>query len=462
MNVLLVNPPQRGVYGTPIPPLYPPLGLLYLAAALELEGHAVRLLDMDAEALGKEGYVRLLRQLEPEMVGITAVTPTYPAACELGRLARATRRSTVVMGGPHATALPSQVLREGGADIVVIGEGENTLVELSRVVGDGRRLGSVRGTAWLDGEQVCLSEPRDLIDDLDRLPFPARYLLRQPHGYRPADARAHPVATLLASRGCPGRCTFCASHLTAGRWVRRRSKEAVAEELRHLRRRCGVREVHIVDDCFTAGREAVLETLEEIARAGLELSFLFCNGLRADMVDRDVLRSLRRMGTWSVGYGVEDADPEILRRAGKPTDLDRVRDAVSDARAMGIATWLFFMIGLPGQSHASLKRSVRFALELDPDYAKFEIFKPYPGTAAWDELHDSGLILERDWSRYGIHTSPVHRLPGLGRKDMLDWRRRAHRAFYLRPGKAFCHMKRALTGARPNPAAGAFLLRTML
>jgi anaerobic magnesium-protoporphyrin IX monomethyl ester cyclase len=462
MSVLLVNPPQRGVYGTLIPPLYPPLGLLYVAAALESEGCAVRLLDMDAEAVGWEGYARSVKELEPTIVGLTAVTPTYPAARELGRLARAAGTCTVVMGGPHATALPGEVLREKAADVVVIGEGERTMVELSRALGERADPAHIPGIAWLEGDEVRFSAPRAVVDDLDDLPLPARYLLRQPHGYRPADARSHPVATLLASRGCPGRCTFCASHLTAGRRVRRRSKEAIAEELRYLRRRLGIREVHIVDDCFTAGREAVLDTAEEVAAAGLGLSFLFCNGLRADMTDRDVLSSLKRMGTWSVGYGVEDADSGILRRVGKPTDFDRVRDAVSGARAMGMTTWLFFMIGLPGQSHTSLQRSVRFALELDPDYAKFEIFKPYPGTTAWTELDGLGLILERDWSRYGIHTPPVHHLPGLGREEMLAWRRRAHRAFYLRPGKALRHMRRAFTGARPNPAAGAFLLRTML
>jgi anaerobic magnesium-protoporphyrin IX monomethyl ester cyclase len=462
MKILLVNPPQRGVYGASMAPLYPPLGLLYVAAVLEGEGHVVRLLDMDAEAIDVEGFTLLLKEYGPSVVGLTAVTPTYPAARALGASARAMGGCTVVMGGPHATALPGDVLREAGADVVVVGEGERTLAELVRALGEQAGLEGVPGLAWLEDGEVRFSGPRPLLEDLDDLPLPARYLLRQPLGYRPTDARARPVATLLASRGCPGRCTFCASHLIAGRRVRRRSTEAIVEELRYLRRRCGVREVHLVDDCFTAGRDAVLETAEEVARLGLGLSFLFCNGLRADMVDRDVLRSLRSMGTWSVGYGVEDADPGILERAGKPTDLERVREAVSLAAALGMTTWVFFMIGLPGQSHVSLQRSVRFALELDPDYAKFEIFKPYPGTAAWKELDDSGLIFERDWSRYGIHTPPVHRLPGLGGREMLGWRRRAHRAFYLRSGKAWRHMRRAFAGAKPNPSAGVFLLRTML
>jgi radical SAM superfamily enzyme YgiQ (UPF0313 family) len=244
--------------------------------------------------------------------------------------------------------------------------------------------------------------------------------------------------------------------------VRRRSKEAVADELRSLRRRYRVREVHIVDDCFTAGRDAVLSTTEEVARADLGMSFLFCNGLRADMVDRDVLTALKRMGTWSVGFGVEDADPAILARAGKPMNLNAVREAVSQSRALGLTTWVFFMIGLPGQTNSSLNRSLELALGLGADYVKFEIFKPFPGTAAWSDLRSRGLLLDEDWSSYGIHTPPVHRLPGLERHEMLAWRRRAHRAFYLKPGTLRAHLGKAFGGSRPNPRAAAFLLRTML
>ena len=164
MKVLLANPPQRGVYGTPMPPLYPPLGLMYVAASLERAGHVVRLLDMDAENVDDRGFAAITHEWQPELVGITAVTPTYPAAARLGRLA-ARMGTTVVMGGPHVTALPSEVLTEGAADIVVIGEGERTAVELAAVLEAGADLRDVAGIAWRNGSGVRRTRNRPEASD---------------------------------------------------------------------------------------------------------------------------------------------------------------------------------------------------------------------------------------------------------------------------------------------------------
>jgi len=464
VRILLVNPSQRTVYGPGILPPYPPLGLLYLGAALEQAGHRVAFFDHDIERSRGIDMTAVLRESKPDLVGITTTTPTLGAALRAGRLAKEAVGCTVVVGGPHASLVPTEVLRSEVFDIAVVGEGERTMTELAAHIAEGgESLDQVDGIYYRDAGAVVATDRRAPEPDVDSIPFPARHLLCHPHAYSPPDAIARPFVTIIASRGCANRCTFCSTPALFGPDVRRRSVSNVMAEIEDCVRRYGIREVHLADDCFTSDRGWTLEFCGELAERDLGINLFFMNGLRADQVDREMLAALKRVGLINVGFGVESGNQSVLNRARKGLRLSRVVESFAMAKDLGLTTWAFFMIGLPGEDESTVRDTVRVAKMLDPDFAKFFIFKPYPGSEAYEELSAQGLIFDRCPDHYGLYGPPVHRLPELGESRIARWYRRANIEFYLRPRTILRHLLRvrSFSQLRLNLRALRFLAQSV-
>lgn len=461
MNILLVNPPQGGTYGTFRPPVQMHMGLAYLAAMVA--GEQVRILDWDAEQCDDGSFARTVEEGDFAIAGFTVVTTSFHPAVRLAKEIKSRRpRTVVVFGGMHPTVMPDETLASGAVDIVVKGEGEQTFKEITECVKKGGDLSRIAGIAYKEGQAVRETPPRALLPDLDALPFPARHLFRN-HDYTYPDSLYKETAPIITSRGCPGRCSFCGSHRIWQRLFRARSAANVADEIERLVKSSGVREIHIWDDNFATDRKRVFAIRDEIRRRGVKVAFAFPNGIRADCLDREVLSALKEMGTYSVAIGVESGSQEMLNACHKGVRLERIREIFSLLKEMKIETWAFFMIGFFGETAETIRQDIRFAKELDPDFVKFHILKPLPGSEAYERMRSNGWMLTQDYAQYGFHTPPIHRLKDLDPAAMMDWQRTAYRSFYLRLRKIAQQITRLRTANRCllNFRAALGMLRMM-
>lgn len=437
-RVLLVVPSQLEVYGVRIRPAYPALGVLSVAALLERAGHHVVVVDMDADEMDNDDVVGLLVRERIEVLGVTAVTATWPNAVQLARAARRRLPSLpTIIGGIHATVDPMGCVSERAFDFVAVGEAECTALELVDALAVGRRdMSNIPGLVFRGPTGTPVSTgARSLLPDLDELPPPALHLVRSLGRYAPADAQHLPVAPVMVSRGCPGQCTYCQTKNIFGRRTRFRSPERVVEEIRHRVQVLGVKEIHFLDDVLTASRPFVRRFCALMRAEPYRVQIEVANGLRADMVNEEILADLQSVGLQNVGFGIETGSERVGRLIKKGISKDQTRRAVSIAKKLGLETWGFFVLGLPGDDEQSIRETVDFAMELDPKYAKFLILKPFPGSEAYYQLDEQGLIDNRDYARYGVYTAPVHHLPGLSSARILQLQQQAFRRFYLRPEK---------------------------
>lgn len=466
LRVLLVNPSQFHAYGMRVGVPYPPLGLLQIAARLEALRPSV---EVDFCDLDLQGWPALREKLSggsPNLVGLTATTPTFSSALEVAELATELAPQALrVIGGPEATAEPEHVLSTPAFDVAIVGEGEETVVALAERLRQGKGDCSGIPGLWCRRDGRLVRNPRrPLIKDLDGLPWPARHLLPSLGAYQPPDALHQPVATIMASRGCSGRCTFCCSPASFGRRVRYRSVANVVAEIGHLVRDHGVREIHFADDSLTEDRQWVLELCATLRSAALPVHYMFMNGLRVDQVDGELLSALRSIRMQSIGFGIESASPRVLERMRKGIDPREALSTIQLAKEMGFTTWCFFIFGAPGETEESAKETLDFALKADPDFAKFFIFKPFPGTPAYNELVEHGLIDGYERDSTGVYASPVHRLEEMSAERMRYWQRHANRSFYLRPSKILGHARRirSATQLGYNLRSLRFMLGMML
>jgi len=223
--------------------------------------------------------------------------------------------------------------------------------------------------------------------------------------------------------------------------MRYRSVSNIIEEIDEIVK-LGYKEMHILDDNFTANKKRATELCNEIRKRNYDLNFEFSNGLRADMVDYEVLSALKSIGVKDVGFGIESGNEQILKNIKKGISKDTVRESVRLAKELKFEIWGFFIIGSLGETPETVRDTINFAKELDPDFAKFLILKPFPGSEVYSQLLSKNLIDNFDYSNYGVYTPPVHHLATMDSNEILYWQKRAFREFYLRPRKIIQHILR--------------------
>lgn len=445
-KVILISPPYVDMYG-PIKSAagrYFPLGIGYIAAVLRRAGHAVQLYEPEAQGMTFDSVRELFTREAPDIVGITSATPNFPQAVKLARIVKETRGCPVVLGGIHASALPEYILTQYADcfDFIVIGEGEQTMLELVDALSAGRPTSEIAGLWHAAGGAVHPTAPRKAIEELDALPHPARDLIPQelfaPNAH---NARHRRCLTLLTSRGCPFTCSFCASHLTMGRRYRMHSAEYVLEEMQELKDRYGAQQLLITDDTFTINRDRLAAVCEGMIARKLQLDWFCFSQISA--VNDEMLELMKRAGCYNIGFGVESASPRILKKMGKPVDLDRCRRVFDRARRLGLKTQAFFVLGTPGEDHETpeeIEQTIKFALELNPTLAFFNMYVPYPGTRDFNMLFQPADLDSMDWSEFvAIGTHSVLRGKSIPAEQLEDALHRAHRQFYGRPSQ-WLHM----------------------
>ncbi len=465
--ILLISPPRTFggkdlTYENMEPPEYPPLNLAYLASNLEKHDYEVEIIDSDVESDFRKKITNLIKK-SPLLIGLTCTTPLFGNARLLAKFIKEQADNIpIVLGGIHATLMPYLTAQEKMFDFLVVGEGELTLVELADMLKKKEtEFSKIDGLVFRKNDQIIINQPRQQINNLDDLPFPRRDLFKN-HAYKYPDVLYTPAMPIITSRGCPGVCTYCASRDIFPR-VKFRSAQNVVEEIEDLIKNYGAKEIHIWDDCFTLLKKRVFAIRDLLKEKNIKTNFAFPNGLRADYVNFEILKALKNMGTYSVSFGVESGSQKILDTVKKKLTLEQIRTAFRDAKKLNLETWGFFMIGLPCETEEDINRTVEFAKEIDADIVKFNILIPFPGTEAYNQLLKDNLIIEKDFSKYGYHSRPVHRLPTLTADDLIRLHSRAYRAFYLRPRKLLQQVFRLKSWTRisTNLKTGLMVFRIM-
>ena len=421
-----------------------PLGLAYIAAVLKNSGHNVEVFDFDLEQRDTERFRKRLMNNDIELVGLTTTTPTFNNALSLARLAKSISNAYVVLGGIHVTMLPEESIIHREVDFIVRGEGEKTILELVKALEAGSDLSMIDGLIYKRDGKVKINSPRKEIDDLDTIPFPARELF-QNNKYTYPDSLYKRASPMMTSRGCFGKCTYCLTPIASGNRCRFRSAKNIVDEIQHLKEDCGIKEIHFWDDNFIGSRSRVFEVRDELKKRRIKLKYACPNGIRADFINKEVLVALKDMGVYSTAIGVESGSQEILNSVNKSIRLDKIREAFNMLKEIKIETWAFFMFGLPDENSQTLQKTIDFAKEIDPDIAKFHIFKPFPGSPLFNRLKERGDITDYNYDNYGLHYKLVHRLRQLETSEILNWQRSAYRQFYLRPKKIISHILRLKT-----------------
>ena len=434
-KILLINPSYAQLYEpgkTRTCVIYtPPINLAAIAAPLVQDGHMVRIADFnktdsEASALRKELY-----DINPDYVGITFTTPLAKKAFEFASLIKKFDKGIkVVAGGVHATSFPEEILKESEIDMVVVGEGDFVFSEILK----NDDLSSVKSLAYKENGKIVSNPRNQLINDLDRLPIPA-WQLYDIESYKTTDllARSNPCGWIETSRGCIGRCSFCNKNI-AGLTFRVKSPKRVVDEMEHMLS-TGFKEIHIVDDCFTANMKRAEQICDMIITRRLKFPWATVTGIRADRVNLRLLQKMKRSGCYRVYYGVESGNQKILDRCGKGETLEDISKAVRESKQAGLEVYGFFMLALPGETEETMQETINFAKRLDLDMAKVAVTMALPGTPFFEELDKQGLIKTKDWSKYNFYISAreVYTHPTVEWDVVAKYFDRFYKEYYLRP-----------------------------
>jgi radical SAM superfamily enzyme YgiQ (UPF0313 family) len=392
----------------------PPLGVTYVAAAFEAAGAEVKIFDYIVCAYTKENLEKQLESFRPDAVGATAVTMTFYKAQQILRDVKNYNPEIItIMGGPHVSFTAEETLRKyPEIDLIVVGEGEDTIAELTPVLKQKSKWQNIKGIACRNGNEIMITGKRDFITDIDRIPSPSRHLLPISR-YR---ALGFPVS-LITGRGCPYSCIFCLGRKMVGSKVRRRSSNLVLDEIETILG-YGFDRVNIADDLFTSDKERVKEICMGIQERSLK--FVWSAFARVDTVSQEVFDLMAEAGCDSVSFGVESGNPEILKRAKKGIKLEQVYSAVKMCQQSGMIAHASFIIGLPGETKDTLRESDDFAKSTKAIYG-YHFLAPFPGTTVREKIQDYDLeIITDDWNRYDANDAIV-KTSALLPKDMHDF-----------------------------------------
>jgi len=441
MKHRIVHPIQKATFINPYPSyakgineatVYPPLGLAYIASSLEKHGISCQIIDAHALRLDHRTIYHTAKSFKPDLIGITTNIVTADAAIGLGQYLRYKFPQTLlVFGGPYATAESAYILRQTKGDIVVVGEGEETITD---VVKHPDNLFSVPGIFFRKGKRIHRTPLRPLIPDLDSIPFPSYHLL-PPLSFYKSRSRATPIGVMLTTRGCPYGCIYCNKNIF-GKTFRMRSPANVLIEMELLTGTYGVRQIDILDDNFTLNTSWAETVLDEIIQRKIRVLLNFQNGIRADRLTPRLVAKMKRAGTYKAGIGIESGDPAIQKIIKKSLSLSKVLKAARMLRRAGIVVVGFFMIGIPGETGETIQKTIDFAKKVNPHIANFSVVVPLPQTELYDIIKKKGRFLHEHGSATGFFTD--HLLFEVGEVNENLIRRYvsiAYKSFYLRPSK---------------------------
>lgn len=424
--------------------IIPPLGLLYLGAMVKTRriGDEVFLLDMQVES--DKALATKLREWQPDVVGIGAMTVESGHAYALAELAkRLAPEAIVVMGGPHPTSYNAEVLKNQAVDYTVLHEGELTFIELLDVLQAGSDPKAVAGIGFRDEHGNPQTTPaRPYIDDLDTLPLPDWTLIDFAH-YENVKSMSlvgpRRVAPIMTSRACPYRCTYC--HNMFGKKFQKRSVENVLNEMQLLVERYNIRELEIIDDIFNIDKERTRQILQGILDRRLNVRLAFPNGLRGDLLTEELVDLFARAGTKYVSIAVETASPRLQKYIRKHLKLDKIQDAIRWFVERRVFTNCFYMLGFPTETVAEINGTVDFACRQPSHTAMFLIVTPFGGTELVEQVKNIGVDYHMEFDRYAYHESNLNVSGGIPTSLLHRTAKLAYFRFLANPNRLWRLMR---------------------
>jgi anaerobic magnesium-protoporphyrin IX monomethyl ester cyclase len=431
MKVLFVNPPQTASKYKFMGVIAPPLGIAYMAGVLQENNIDVEILDASAEDMDFKDVEKELLKRKPDLVALTALTPTIGRALETAQVVKETLPdSIVVMGGYHPTFNFIETLEDENVDIVIRGEGEYIMLNLVQALENQSSLHDVKGIVFEDknSKEIVVNPEAPLIQNLDELPFPALNLLPMKK-YRLLDMDTH-MTTMITTRGCPMQCSFCSSAAMHGKKIRERSVENIVDEIEYLKTNYDIDTIAFMDDTFTLKKRKVMAICDEILKRNIEIMW-GCTS-RVDTLDEKLLKKMKEAGCITIFIGVESADQQQLDNMCKNTTIAKIENAFKIAHKLKIRTIASVALGMPGDTKEIMNKTVKFVHKLKPNYAIYSLATPYPGTKFYKEAFEKNLIKIKDWSKYTLIT-PILETIDCSLNDMRKIQAKAFMKFYLRP-----------------------------
>ncbi|MFC1690541.1 B12-binding domain-containing radical SAM protein [Nanoarchaeota archaeon] len=443
MKILLINPPYSDVYTrvSYAEGVVPPLGLAYLAAYAREKGFEVKILDANALQIPLNKIKNHIPK-DIDVVGTTSFTPSLNKSCKILSICKEINPNIItIIGGAHISALPKETLKYySSIDFGIIGEGEITLVELLKTIQKKESLSTVKGICYRDGKEIKLNQRRELIEDLDILPFPAydllpveKYCVPLHHVGFGQRVPTKPFAAIFTSRGCPYNCTYCASKVIWERKVRFRNPKNVLAEIDHLVKNFNIKVIDIADDIFTINNKVFNAILDGLIERDYDLHFNCLS--RVNTIDMEKLKKLKKAKCYLIRYGVESGSQKVLNLMKKNITKEEVIKAFKMTHKVGIPASASFIIGHPGETNATVKETIDLAKKIDPVLAHFFVAIPLVGTELHDIARIKGLIVNNmGWEQWvQMPDEPILRTEKLSVKRLKKLRDKAYKEFYFRP-----------------------------
>jgi len=416
----------------------PPLGIGYLSSYLTKHGIETAIVDGLRDHLDFNSVREEILNENPDVVGISCYTSYYKEAVILSR---EIKRNNIpcVIGGPHPTFLPYQSLMDANADYVICGEAEKAFLALLK---NNLVNNNIKGIYSLDNLKNSEGpiQKADIINNLDEIPFPdwesinPNFYPNTPHGFL---NKKYPIGIIMTTRGCPFSCTFCGSPKFYDRRIRYRSPENVVQEIKYLKDNFNVHEIHFFDDNLTFKREHVEKICQLIIENKLKIHWTIPPGIRADKVDEELLRLMKRSGCYYVQIGIESANQKILKNIKKAETIEQIRKAIELCNKVGIYAGGSFIFGLPGETDGTIEETINFSREVPLIKADFLLLDVLPGSELWDTLRGK---FTPNWDKMSFKEAEF--IPqGLSKEQLSSSIRRAFLKFYLRPKIFFRIMK---------------------
>src|SRR3989344_2569109 len=438
MKIVLINPGMsaekqagslKGVANMILP-----LRIGVVASVLEKNKFDVKIIDCVPENLSLEELKERIDREKPDLIGITATILSYDAALETGKKLK---NYKIVIGGPHFTSVPEKVMQEECFDFGVIGEGEETILELCNALKYDKDFSKINGLVYRENGEIKINKRRELIKNLDELPFPALHLYPDLKKYTPMPGgyKQLPFAHMITSRGCPYRCVYCDRSVFGNRF-RSQSPERVIKEIEFLVEKYGVKEIKFYDDTFTMDMERVSKICDLIIEKGIKITWS-CS-TRVDRVNKELLMKMKKAGCWQIDYGLESGDQRMLNIMKKGITLEQSRNAAKWTKEPGIRLRAFIILGMPGETNESIRNTIDFVKELGVDVVAFYALMIYPGNELYDMVKKEGRLLHEDYSQFSslIDTKKtrLHYVPdGMNEEELKNWIRKAYKEVYLNP-----------------------------
>ncbi|MBI2043070.1 cobalamin B12-binding domain-containing protein [Candidatus Pacearchaeota archaeon] len=446
VKLLLIQPNYRNIYSyagsKTATPIYPPLGLAYIAAVVREKGYEVKILEANAFDLNHEQIKEAIIKYNPDFVAMTGTSSMMDEITKL--CAFLPENVKVIFGGIHASSMPDEVLRDyQRIDVLVRGEGEEAIIRIIL----GKPLKDILGVSYRDKKgKIIHNKDAPFIEDLDSLPFPARDLLPM-HKYFSFEARRYPIDYIVSGRGCPYRCIFCADFITSGRKMRARSAENIIAEIKHLVDTYGTQEIDFQDDNFTLYPERVRKFCDLMIKTGLNKKIIWkvANGVRCDKLSLPMLKHMKKAGCYMLSLGIESGNQEILNKMRKAEKLEDIQNAAKWCREAGIESRGLFIFGLLGENRKTMLDTIRFAKSLPLDTATFHVCIPMPKTEYWNIIKREGQLLDVSWDKYTAYSEGAFKHGSVTPELMSEMQKRAYKEFYLRPEFIFRRFLRIRT-----------------